>query len=77
MILDDLDRRVLAAFTEDYSITPDGETGVISSDIKIKLTRTEADRYELLIEFANLQFPIAMLRGKTLASLNIEDDVSQ
>jgi hypothetical protein len=76
MRLDDKDKAMLAALDEDFIVSADGETATISEDIRIHITRPADNQIQFLIEFQNLEFPVLLLRDKTLTTLGIKTDES-
>ena len=67
---DNLDRQMLARFDSDVEINSSGDIAVIT-DCKIEIVRVADDKLELTVKFSELDFPILLLRAKTLEQLNI------
>ena len=72
MRLDDQDKQILLALDASFIVDDDKEVATLSGPTTITIIRTAADRLEMTVEFANIDFPIAMLRSQTLKSLGIE-----
>jgi hypothetical protein len=72
---DSLDLRVLARFDDSAIVDGDGEVAVID-DVKIGITRIGDDRFEFLIKFPELDFPVVVSRSRTLDTLGIKADES-
>lgn len=70
---DPVDLRLLAAFNSSVIIDDNNESAVIT-DCKVTIVRPSDDKLELTIEFAELDFPILLLRSKTLEELGVKDD---
>ena len=74
---DAVDRRALLRLDPEVAIDPSGEVATIEGDVKVEVTRIAADKFELLIKFPELDFPVILLRSKTLDSLDVKPDDSR